>query len=82
MRLLRKVGHVTVEDLGEDNVLIADPRGIFYMIKDEDFKARPQVPIKIYPVVSSTKRTGMVPEYLAVLTDQDYDGVVIDRSDN
>lgn len=72
MKLIKRIGYITPEELRNDNVILSSNAG-FYLIKLGDFKKKNiETPIKIYPIVSDTERTGKVPVYLAVLSEQDY----------
>ncbi len=77
MKLIRKTRDVKPDELGHDNTLMNDPTLGAYMIKDADFRARRAgTPINVYPVTKEVTSKGTVPEYSAVLMEEDYRNVV------
>ena len=76
MKVIKFVGYIKPEDLGNDNTPLIDPNLGMYLIKDADFAAkRAGTKLRAYPVVKN-KETGNVPIYTVILTAQDYENTI------
>jgi len=76
MRVLRKVGYVKPEDLGDDNALMIDPKLGPYLIKTADLSRRiTNATIDVYPITQESLQTKKVPKFNAILSEADYNNV-------
>ena len=80
MWVIRKLREVNVRDLGSDNTLMNDPSLGAYLVKDADFHAGRAGEVKVYPVTRESGERGVISEYMAELTAEDYRNVVTVRA--